>query len=140
MTYEDLVEKIKKAGGRVTGQRKIILQQLIKHQNKLQSVDELLYACQQYNSAINLTTIYRNLEFLDGLQLIYKTNIDRATSGYKLINLETHHHYMICSSCGKLLPIEHCPMSDDLIKAAEKEGFTISGHSMEVYGTCQSCS
>lgn len=140
MTFEYLVKQIKKSQGRITPQREIILHHLIDCQQTLLTVDDLLRMCQKENVHINMTTIYRNLEALEKMNLLYKLNIDHTTSGFKLVcNNNAHHHHMICKSCGKVIAIDYCPMSPELIEKAHNSGFTITDHHLEFYGLCDSC-
>lgn len=140
MTYEYLVEQIKKSRGRMTPQRELILHHLVDHQQELLTVDDLLHLCQKDNKQINMTTIYRNLEFLEKNNLIYKLNIDHTTSGFKLpCNATDHHHHMICRSCGRMVVLDYCPMSPELLEKARNSGFTITDHNLDLYGLCESC-
>jgi len=140
MTFEYLVEQIKKHRGRMTPQREIILRHLVDHQNELLTADRLLVLSQKENPQINMTTIYRNLEVLEEMNLIYKLNIDPTTSAFKLTcDANEHHHHIICKSCGKMIAINYCPMSPELLDKAKKSGFTITDHNLDLYGLCDSC-
>lgn len=140
MTFEYLVEQIKNNRGRMTPQREIILRHLVDHQEELLTADRLLVLSQEENPQINMTTIYRNLEVLEQMNLIYKLNIDPTTSGFKLpCDANDHHHHMICRSCGKMIAIDYCPMSPVLLEKARLAGFTITDHNLDLYGLCDFC-
>jgi Fur family zinc uptake transcriptional regulator/Fur family ferric uptake transcriptional regulator len=139
MNFENLKVIIKEKGCRMTTQRKAILEILIKHQDKLETVDDILKICQVDYPEINATTIYRNLELLDQHDLIYKMNIDRHTTGYKLKCMDHHHHHMICLKCGVMEAIDYCPISPELLKLSEEKGFSVTEHNLELYGYCKKC-
>ena len=143
MTFEYLVEQIKKNRGRMTPQRELILHHLVDNQQILLTADDLLSLCQKDNPIINMTTIYRNLEVLENLDLIYKKNIDATTSAYKLScdeqSCHHYHHHLICKSCSKIRAINYCPISPEIIELAHKLGFTITDQNLEFYGICDKC-
>lgn len=139
MRLEFLVNTLKKNGCRMTPQRKVILETLVEQQDKMQTVEDLLTYCQEKNPEINTTTVYRNLELLDQYNFLYKMNLDRHTTGYKLICVDHHHHHIICKSCGHMEAIDYCPISPELIKMTDDKGFLVTEHSLELFGFCKKC-
>lgn len=139
MNIQTLVQTLKNSGCRMTPQRQVILEVLISHQDKMQTVESLLIECQQKNPEINTTTVYRNLELLDHHHLLYKMNLDRHTTGYKLICMDHHHHHIICKGCGVMEAIDYCPISPELLSMTDSKGFLITEHSLELFGFCEKC-
>lgn len=139
MELESLLETLKTSKYRITSQRKIILNIFCENKSNLMTSSNLLKLAKLEDSNINSTTIYRNIELLDSLNLVYKTNINKTTIAYKLICSSSHHHHMICLKCGKSLPFDYCPMSDSLNKLIASENFTLVDHNFELYGYCDAC-
>ena len=49
-----------------------------------------------------------------------------------------HHHHLVCRKCGNNVEIE--PPDDKWMHStAEKHGFTVESHTLEVFGLCSSC-
>lgn len=139
MIIKDLIQQLKEKGCRLTPQRKTIMDVLVKNQHVLNSVDALLSEAKKVNPAINATTIYRNLELLDELNLIYTQNAKDGCKLYKLVCHTAHHHHLICQKCGKMLPIDYCPIAPQLEVMVAEHGFTLEGHHLELYGVCADC-
>ena len=140
MKSDTIFIKLKKNKCRMTPQRRVILETLLKHQNTLLTIDVLLELCIKENPDINTTTIYRNIELFDSLNLLYKINITRNTTAYKLICSDDHHHHIICLKCGKVIPIDYCPITPSLINLIESKDFKLVNHNLELYGYCKTCS
>ncbi len=139
MKINSVIQKLKENQCRITPQRKIILHILFEHKDSLITIDSLLALCQKVNPAINATTIYRNIELLDCLGLLYKTNITRNTTAYKLICAKHHHHHITCLSCGKLVAIDFCPVTPSLDDLVSEKDFVLTDHQLELYGYCGNC-
>ena len=74
---------------------------------------------------IGLATVYRQLN-----ALVEAGRADTVRLG--------HHHHLVCTSCGKTVEID--PPSEDWLRGiAEKHGFTIESHTVEVFGLCPDC-
>lgn len=94
------------------------------------SAEELLQKCEK----MSLSTVYRNLERLCELGAVEKQTLAKDGRGvYELVSGE-HAHYAICLSCHEKIYLHHCPLQDP-----ELEGFTVTGHKIEVYGYCAKC-
>lgn len=87
---------------------------------------------------IDLSTVCRNLDMLYSIGAICR--VDRERNGvfaYRWRDMEEHHHHLICQACGKILPIEYCPL--DGMNANQTGGFSQLECQFEVYGYCQDC-
>lgn len=139
MKLDTIFTKLKENQCRITPQRRVIIETLLKHQNTLLTIDVLLELCIKENPDINTTTIYRNIELFDSLDLLYKINITRNTTAYKLICSDHHHHHVICLKCGKVIAIDYCPITPSLISLIKSKNFELVNHNLELYGYCKSC-
>ena len=87
-------------------------------------------------TAINLATIYRQIDKLHNLGLIGKTIIENRA--YYFVSDGHHHHYLICLSCHKMIPIA-CLLDKKTIEMAKTYQFEVTHHDMTIYGYCQTC-
>ena len=46
----------------------------------------------------------------------------------------------VCNLCGKVIPVDTCPLSELEETLQQKTGFRITGHSLEFTGLCPECS
>lgn len=138
MTFDSLCTMLKENKLKLTVQRKCILATLYENKDSLMSAEDILAASKSQCSKLNLSTIYRNLEFLKSLDLLYTHVQDNESTLYKLKLKYAHHHQMICMKCGKSEDIEFCPIATfkDLI---EEKSFNLKKHKLELYGHCKDC-
>ncbi|HHV72959.1 MAG TPA: transcriptional repressor [Clostridia bacterium] len=133
-----LKNKLKKSGYRLTKQRKAIIEVLLEFSGHFLSAQEIFLKVKAKHPQTNFSTIYRNLETLENLNIIHKTNLVNDTSFYELISNENHHHHIICKGCGKTESINFCPL-DNIKINVENPNFTLTDHKFELYGYCKKC-
>lgn len=138
MTLDEIIEILKKNNYKITAQRKAILKVLSDHHHGLMSVDAIYSKSKKIYSKTNMSTIYRNLEILEELNLVYKILNENNAMSYKIICSHEHHHHIICWECGKTETIDFCPL-DTLKTLAEEKRFQLTGHKIELYGYCEKC-
>ncbi|TCO78713.1 Fur family transcriptional regulator [Marinisporobacter balticus] len=139
MTIQNQIEqKLKDHGYKLTLQRKTILEVLLKNKNHFLSAEEIYLQTKEKYAQTNFSTIYRNLEILENIEMIHKINIHGATSQYEFISHNSHHHHIICKGCGKTELIDFCPLEEILDKLNHPD-FTFTDHKFELYGYCTSC-
>ena len=91
------------------------------------------------------SSVYRNLAVLEHAAVVRRivTNDDHAS--FELAeDLSSHHHHLICTSCGA---IEDFVVPEDveeqldraLAGAARRHRFTVSAHTLDLFGTCKDC-
>ncbi len=87
---------------------------------------------------ISLSTVYRALNAMANKDIIIKSiHMDGKT--YYQLNNEHHKHELICSVCHKSIDVEDCPFDKIAQEIADKTGFIITGHNMEITGICPNC-
>ena len=87
----------------------------------------------------------RNLAVLEHAAVVRRivTNDDHAA--FELSeDLSSHHHHLICSSCGAIedfvVPEDVERQLDEALSgAARKHRFTASTHTLDLFGTCKDC-
>nr|WP_258368549.1 Fur family transcriptional regulator [Curtobacterium sp. MCBD17_013] len=90
-------------------------------------------------STIGLATVYRALGGLadegaaDVLQQDGETLYRACTPG-------THHHHLICRTCGTTVEIEADEVESWAQRVAAEHGFTRANHVVDVFGECAACS
>ena len=87
---------------------------------------------------IGLATIYRTLNLFCEAGLAQARHFGTQTQ-YDNVSHKGHHDHLICTSCGKIVEFEN----DDIERLQEEEanrhGFTIQTHKLELYGLCAGC-
>ena len=51
----------------------------------------------------------------------------------------THHHHLMCRSCGHAVEIGGPAVEQWAQTVAEENGFREINHSLEIFGTCSAC-
>jgi len=118
---------------RLTHSRKLVLDIFQKESALLcaEDISKLLEG-----EAIDLSTIYRTLEYFAKKQILGKSTINKVTYFY-LFDGE-HHHYMICTDCLVRFPIE-CEIDRILRKNIKEHKFQVTSHDLTIYGYCFAC-
>lgn len=101
------------------------------------SAQDLHQRLAEKGTHIGLATVYRQLAALVTAE--EADTISTATGQlYRACASGTHHHHLVCQSCGNAVDIE--PPSEEWIQAAAKvHGYTITRHVLEVFGLCAKC-
>ncbi|HYF05056.1 MAG TPA: Fur family transcriptional regulator [Patescibacteria group bacterium] len=88
----------------------------------------------------DLVTLYRTVATFTKHGLLRQLLLEEGKSRYELLKPNTHHHHLICQTCGKIVDISKCNTTS-LEKAILKlSGFaSLSHHSLEYFGLCKKC-
>ena len=140
---EEIIEELKKIvnqkGLKYTDQREIVLSVLLNAEDHLTAEEVYNEIKKEHtDSNIGIATVYRALSFLEEVDLI--TSIAFGTDGKKYeSNAKSHHDHLICTNCGKIIEFMDDEIEKRQDKIAKKNKFKITSHSMQLYGTCETC-
>ena len=89
---------------------------------------------------IGLTTVYRALQALADAGHVDVLRTDDGESVYRACNSESHHHHLVCRRCGRTVEVAGPAVEHWAEMVGTEHGFTGITHTVEVFGTCSSCS
>jgi len=138
MNLNQIINQLKAKGYKVTQPRKTILNILLKNMSTMMTADEIFLMVKLEDQKINRSTVYRNIDTLSELGLIYKTLSSTGITKIKLRCCTEHHHHLICDKCGTIVVYDDCE-SKKYKAFAESKGFEITGHTLELHGICSKC-
>jgi len=134
-------------GYRLTAPRDAVLAVLSKTLKHLSAEDVYIEVHKTYPGA-GLTTIYRTLDLLVEMGLVFKFDFGDGRARYELAEGPKgarYHHHLVCTNCARV--IDYTDFIDDekeLIARTEKAlskkyNFKISNHLIQFYGLCDKC-
>jgi Fur family peroxide stress response transcriptional regulator len=130
------VEHLKSEGVRMTPQRYAILEYLM-HSKSHPTADEIYRALSPHYPSLSVATVYNNLKLFIEAGLVRELTYGDDSSRFDA-DLSDHYH-AICKRCGEIVDFEHPPMVEVEKEAAQRTGFRVYGHRLEVYGLCPAC-
>jgi len=122
---------------RPTPQRQAVLDALAEVEDfrSAQEVHELLAG---RGSGIGLATVYRTLALYADHGLVDVLRREDGEAIYRRCS-ETHHHHLVCRSCGATVEVEGPAVERWTSAIAAEHGFADLSHTLEIVGTCADC-
>jgi len=139
--------KFKGCGYRLTMPRQIILDVLSNTTEHL-SAEDIYHLVHKAYPSIGLTTVYRTLELLAQVGLLFKFDFGDGRARYELSESPKsigHHHHLVCTECRRIIDYtDFIEEEKELLKKTErglskKYDFRITNHLIQFYGLCDEC-
>ena len=131
-------EKCKVKGVRLTDQRKIIAQVISESKEVYGSrdhpdVDELHKRVSQIDKKISIATVYRTVKLFEEAGILAKHDFKGGKARYEAM-IESHHDHLIDVKTGEIIEFVDEDIEKLQKKVAEKYGYTLVDHKLELYG------
>jgi len=123
---------------RLTRQRRALLEELGALPGFI-SAQALHARLSDQGQAISLATVYRNLQWLTDQGLLDVINHDGGGATYRACHQATHHHHVVCRSCGAAVEVEAQAVEAWAEQVAQAAGFREIQHTVEITGLCPTC-
>ena len=131
-------EKCKSKGVRLTDQRKIIAQVMSDSKVKYGAkdhpdVDELFRRVTEVDNKISIATVYRTVKLFEESGILAKHEFKGGKARYEELN-EGHHDHLIDVKTGEIIEFVDEEIEKLQKKVAEKYGYNLVDHKLELYG------
>ncbi|MDR2213287.1 MAG: ferric iron uptake transcriptional regulator [Pseudomonadales bacterium] len=130
--------ELRKAGLKVTLPRVKILQILEAARDRHLSADDVYKALHDSDEDVGLATVYRVLTQFESAGLVQRHHFEGGHSVFEICP-EEHHDHIVCTRCGRVEEFIDELIEERQEEMARKLGFTISDHSLYIYGLCAQC-
>jgi Fur family ferric uptake transcriptional regulator len=132
------VAAIRAHGRRVTRQRALIWDALVRAEGSHLSAREIAEAVQAAEPELHQATIYRALDVFVGDGLVRRTEFGDGRALYE-IAAEHRHHHVVCTACGAVVHVHDETLQDARARVERESGFVLADTELTFYGTCASC-
>lgn len=124
---------------RNTSQRAAI-SELLSDTGEFASAQELHASLRKTGSTVGLATVYRALQDMANAGDLDAVRNESGEVLYRRCEGPSHHHHLVCRSCGSTQEIKAPDVERWARSVAEEFGYTDVDHHMELFGLCAGCS
>ena len=126
-------------GLRSTAQRRLVTDVFFRGAGH-HSIEELLELVRQEDPKVGYATVYRTLKLLKDSGLANERHFGDGVSRYEVAEEDTHHDHLICTECARIVEFEDDRIEQLQDELAQRHGFNLTRHKLELYGVCRACS
>lgn len=138
----DAIAIARMTGGRMTAQRRLILETL----NALgghPTADEILTAARRRDASLNPSTVYRTLAWLERAGLVNHCHLDSGPDGERSERYDpvtpTEHHHFVCTACGQVIEFEAPDLGRVKAEVARQNRCVVERAALTLFGLCGRC-
>lgn len=135
-TIESVLERVRQAGGRVTTQRRIVLEALVDAQPH-PSADDVAERIGRVAPEIHLSTVYRTLNTLTELGVITHVHLDHGRSVYHFADDAEPH--LVCRGCGAVAHLDAATFDEVRSHVATATSYTLEPGHFAWSARCPAC-
>jgi Fur family ferric uptake transcriptional regulator len=134
-----LAERLRAHGLRLTAQRQRVLAAVgaLDHATPEAIGARLREEAGPGGAAPDTSTVYRTLEVLERLGLVWHTHLGKGAPVYHAA--EHPHLHVVCSSCGAIASADPELLAGAAERLAAELGFTVDVGHVALSGTCRAC-
>ena len=129
---ETIEKKCILKGVKLTDQRKIIAK-VMSDSNDHPDVDELYKRVSKIDSKISIATVYRTVKLFEEIGILAKHDFKGGKARYEEVS-EGHHDHLINIKTGEIIEFVDEDIEKLQKKVAEKYGYDLVDHKLELYG------
>ena len=129
---ETIEQKCIAKGVKLTEQRKTIAKIMSDSQDH-PDVDELYRRASKIDSKISIATVYRTVKLFEEAGIVAKHDFKGGKARYEELN-EGHHDHLIDIKTGEIIEFVDDEIEKLQQKVAEKYGYKLVDHKLELYG------
>jgi len=129
---ETIEQKCIAKGVKLTEQRKIIAK-VMSESHDHPDVDELYNRVSKFDPKISIATVYRTVKLFEEAGILAKHDFKGGKARYEELS-ESHHDHLIDVKTGEIIEFVDEEIEKLQQKVAEKYGYELVDHKLELYG------
>ena len=129
---ETIEQKCLAKGVKLTDQRRVIAQ-VMSESSDHPDVDELYNRVSKIDPKISIATVYRTVKLFEETGILTKHEFKGGKARYEELS-ESHHDHLIDVKTGEIIEFVDEEIEKLQKKVAEKYGYTLVDHKLELYG------
>ena len=129
---ETIEQKCLSKGVKLTDQRKVIAQ-VMSESSDHPDVDELYNRVSKIDPKISIATVYRTVKLFEEASIVTKHDFKGGKARYEQV-MEDHHDHLIDVKSGEIIEFVDHEIEKLQKKVAEKYGYELIDHKLELYG------
>jgi Fur family transcriptional regulator, ferric uptake regulator len=136
---QPLAQRLRARGLRLTTQRQRVLGAVaaLEHATPEAIATRLREEAGPDGAAPDTSTVYRNLELLERLGLVWHTHLGKGAPVYHAA--EHPHLHVVCASCGEVSSVDPALLDTAAERLAADLGFRLDVGHVALSGTCRAC-
>ena len=123
---------------RTTRQRSAVLA-VLDDLEQFRSAQEIHAELLRRGDSVGLSTVYRSLATLAADADIDTLLRDDGETLYRRCRGATHHHHLVCRSCGATVEVDGPAVETWADRLALEHGYDEVSHTLEIFGRCAAC-
>jgi Fur family ferric uptake transcriptional regulator len=135
---KDFGNHLKRQGLRFTAERRRLVETILSMNGHF-SPEDVLDRVKSKKVQVSRATVYRLLPVLVEADLIQQSLLSEGTSRFEVTWNKDHHDHLICSQCNRVIEFQHNTIEILQREIANKYGFVLDHHVMELVGRCREC-
>lgn len=137
MTTDPWLTQLQENGYRLTEARRAVVEAVQTSTRALSPV-EVFDAARKKYPALGLVSVYRTLEKLEELHLIQRVHQPGGCQAF-ISACRGHQHLLLCQRCGQVTFFEGDDLDAFFQTIAQKTGYQIREHWLQLFGLCGAC-
>ena len=135
---DKIEQKFQKKGLKLTDQRRTIARVILESKEEYgesdhPDVDELYNRVLKIDPKISIATVYRTVKLFEEAGILTKHDFKGGKARYESM-IESHHDHLIDVKTGEIIEFVDEEIEKLQKKGAEKYGYTLVDHKLELYG------
>jgi Fur family ferric uptake transcriptional regulator len=133
---DHLLSRLREGGGRVTVQRRIIVETLLAQPEHI-TAEELIVKVQGRYPEVNAATVYRTLDALDEIGALKRLAVGKGPAQWELTS--GAHQHLVCDVCGGVQEVSGGVFARLAAALINQHGFEADIGHLAVTGRCATC-
>jgi Fur family transcriptional regulator, ferric uptake regulator len=128
--------ELRARGYRLTPQRQLVLEAVDRLGHA--TPDDLVAEVRKTAGGVNISTIYRTLELLEGLGLVTHAHLGHGAPTYHTVTDDEHVH-LVCRSCEHVQEVPPQTVAGLVEHLQSERGFVVDIGHVAIFGLCAAC-